>query len=222
MFKLDLSNSTLKNVLMLLAVVAVIFVVYQIYTNYTQTEGYEEPDNSDDVNDDNDDALETYENVVEHASPNPGSKGSRGTGSGPAPGKAPYSSGADHPDYPIHPEHHIESMTQQDQNPVERDMRNAQIMGMGGDQLSAQDLLPQDKSSTWASVNPEGQGTLEGKNFLQAGYHIGINTVGQTLRNANLQLRSEPPCPQVQVSPWLQSTIEPDVSRRPMEIGGCA
>ncbi len=107
-------------------------------------------------------------------------------------------------------------------NPVDRDMHNAQMMGMAGDQLTAQDLLPQDKSSTWAQVNPEGQGSLANQNFLQAGYHIGINTVGQTLRNANLQLRSEPPAPQVQVSPWLQSTIEPDVSRRPMEIGGCA
>lgn len=118
-----------------------------------------------------------------------------------------------------------EMMPQQNEmmtNPVERDMRNAQMMGTAGDQLSAQDLLPQDKSSTWAQVNPEGQGSLANQNFLQAGYHIGINTVGQNLRNANLQLRSEPPAPQVQVSPWMQSTIEPDVSRRPMEIGGCA
>ena len=44
----------------------------------------------------------------------------------------------------------------------------------------------------------------------------------QTLRNANMQLRSEPPNPQVKVSPWLQTTIEPDVNRKPMEIGGCA
>ncbi len=107
-------------------------------------------------------------------------------------------------------------------NPVERDMRNAQMMNVANDQLTAQDLLPQDKSSTWAQVNPEGQGTLANQNFLQAGYHIGINTVGQTLRNANLQLRSEPPNPQVQVSPWLQSTIEADTSRRPFEVGGCA
>ncbi len=115
------------------------------------------------------------------------------------------------------------AVTQQTQeNPVARDMQNAQMMGMGNDQLTAKDLLPQDQSSVWAQVNPDGQGTLADKNFLQAGYHIGINTVGQTLRNANLQLRSEPPCPQVQVSPWLQSTIDPDVSRRPMEIGGCA
>ena len=90
------------------------------------------------------------------------------------------------------------------------------------EQLSAQDLLPQDKSSLWAQVNPVGEGSLKDRSFLQAGYNIGINTVGQTLRNANLQLRSEPPCPQVRVSAWLQSTIEPDVSRKPFEIGGCA
>ena len=48
-----------------------------------------------------------------------------------------------------------------------------------------------------------------------------MNTVGQTLRNANYQLRSEPPNPQVKVSPWQQTTIEPDTNRRPMEIGGC-
>lgn len=90
------------------------------------------------------------------------------------------------------------------------------------DQLTAEELLPQDNSSLWAQVNPSGEGSLKDRNFLQSGYHIGINTVGQTLRNANLQLRSEPPCPQVRVSPFLNSTIEPDVSRKPFEIGGCA
>jgi cytoskeletal protein RodZ len=89
------------------------------------------------------------------------------------------------------------------------------------DQLTAAELLPQDNSSLWAQVNPSGEGSLKDRNFLQSGYHIGINTVGQTLRNANLQLRSEPPCPQVQVSPFLQSTISPDLGRKPFEIGGC-
>ena len=51
--------------------------------------------------------------------------------------------------------------------------------------------------------------------------NVGVNTVGQTLRNANRQLRSEPPNPQVKVSPWLQTTIEADTNRRPLEIGGC-
>ena len=90
------------------------------------------------------------------------------------------------------------------------------------DQLSPEELLPQSNSSEWAKVNPDGVGTLKDKNFLQAGYHVGINTVGQTLRNANLQLRSDPPNPQVAISPWLQSTISPDMNRKPMEIGGCA
>ena len=90
------------------------------------------------------------------------------------------------------------------------------------EQLNADDLLPKDNSSLWAQVNPAGEGSLKDRNFLQSGYHIGINTVGQTLRNANQQLRSEPPNPQVKVSPWLQTTIEPDLGRKPMEIGGCA
>lgn len=90
------------------------------------------------------------------------------------------------------------------------------------EQLTPNELLPQDNSTAWAQVNPQGTGTLKDKNFLQAAHHIGINTVGQTQRNANLQLRSEPPNPQVKVSPWLQSTIDPDVNRKPLEIGGCA
>ena len=89
------------------------------------------------------------------------------------------------------------------------------------DQLTAQELLPSDNNSLWAQVNPSGEGSLKDKNFIQSGYHIGINTVGQTLRNANLQLRSEPPCPQVVVSPFLQSTITPDTSRRVFEVGNC-
>ena len=87
------------------------------------------------------------------------------------------------------------------------------------DVLTPQDLLPQDSNSTWAQTVPSGQGSLGDQNFLNAGFHVGINTVGQSLRNANLQLRSEPANPQLKVSPWLQSTIDPDANRRAMEIG---
>ena len=89
------------------------------------------------------------------------------------------------------------------------------------DTLSSKELLPSDPNSKWAQVNPAGQGELGDQNFLEAGFHIGTNTIGQTLRNPNLQLRSEPPNPQLKVSPWMQSTMEPDVNRKPMEIGGC-
>ena len=81
------------------------------------------------------------------------------------------------------------------------------------------DLLPKDNNSQWAQLNPAGKGDLANINLLKAGYHIGIDTVGQTLRNANLQIRSEPPNPQVSVGPWNLSTIESDFMRPPLELG---
>ena len=90
---------------------------------------------------------------------------------------------------------------------------------MQGEVLSAQDLLPQCADSPYAQVIPNGQGSVNDGNLLNAGYHLGVNTVGSSLRNANLQLRSEPPNPQVKVSPWMQTTIEADINRRELEIG---
>lgn len=85
--------------------------------------------------------------------------------------------------------------------------------------VNPEDLLPKDENSQWAQLNPRGTGELDNINLLQAGYLNGIDTVGSSLRNANLQLRSEPPNPQAQVSPWLNTTIEPDLLRLPLEIG---
>lgn len=87
------------------------------------------------------------------------------------------------------------------------------------DQLTPSELLPKDMNSVWAEQNPMGPGSLKGKNFLSAGALIGVNTVGQSMRNANLQVRSEPPNPQVAVSIFNVSTISPDISHRPLEIG---
>jgi hypothetical protein len=81
------------------------------------------------------------------------------------------------------------------------------------------DLMPKDSNDGWAQLNPVGKGDLANVNLLKAGYHIGIDTIGQTLRNANLQIRSEPPNPQLNVGPWNLSTIEPDFMRVPLEIG---
>ena len=85
-----------------------------------------------------------------------------------------------------------------------------------------EDLLPTDESKAIQEFNiakPVGEGILQGVNMLDASYHVGVNTVGQSLRNANRQVRSEPPNPQVNVSPWMNTTIGPDLPRRPLEIG---
>ena len=88
------------------------------------------------------------------------------------------------------------------------------------DVVDPAELLPRDENSEFSKLNPQGTGSLQNVNLLTAGYHVGINTVGQSLRNANQQLRSDPPNPQVKVSPWSQTTIEPDINRRPLEING--
>ena len=80
-------------------------------------------------------------------------------------------------------------------------------------------LLPKNTNSNWSNLNAAGGNSLEGVNLLKAGHHIGIDTVGQSLRNANLQLRSEPANPQQNVGPWMNTTIEPDVMRVPLELG---
>jgi len=89
------------------------------------------------------------------------------------------------------------------------------------DRLSAEDLLPKDAAnSRWAQQNPAVGGDVRDQNFLTAGYHIGIDTVGSSMKNPNLQLRSEPPIEMKPVSPWLQSTTTySDINRRPLEIG---
>jgi hypothetical protein len=88
--------------------------------------------------------------------------------------------------------------------------------------LKPEDLLPSQESKAIQEFNlaqPIGEGILADVNLLDAGSHIGVNTVGQSLRNANRQLRSDPPNPQVDVSPWMNTTISPDLPRRPLEVG---
>ena len=81
------------------------------------------------------------------------------------------------------------------------------------------DLLPKDSNSQWASLNPIGNGQVAMPDLLQAGQHIGLDTIGQTLKNPNLQLRSDPIVEKKDVGPWNMSTYEPDYGRVPLELG---
>ena len=77
--------------------------------------------------------------------------------------------------------------------------------------IDAAELLP--KGSDWDVNMPQNVDI----SVLEPGNIIGMSS--QTLRNANLQIRSEPANPQMEIGPWNQTTIAPDDSRRPMEIG---
>lgn len=87
-------------------------------------------------------------------------------------------------------------------------------------EITPLDLLPKStEASAFEDQFPVGSGDLSSKNFLSAGYNIGINTVSSSLRNANLQLRSDVPIPVRESGPWNQSTIVPDLNRKALEIG---
>lgn len=84
--------------------------------------------------------------------------------------------------------------------------------------MNPKDLLPKDSNNEWSNIMPNND--LKDVQMLNAGHHVGINTVGSSLRNANLQVRSEPVIPQTNVGPWNNTTIEPDNLRRGFEMGG--
>ena len=125
----------------------------------------------------------------------------------------------ENPSYPTMPNSYSEggnaapSVSQESRHPTGQQEYSQTV-------LSPTDLLPQGGlGASWAATNPVGMGDLKGQSFLSPTYHYGINTVGQSLRNANLDVRSDPPNPRAAISPFLNSTIEPDLYRRELEIG---
>ena len=78
----------------------------------------------------------------------------------------------------------------------------------GSDQIKADDLLPKyDDANAFAKENPVSK-LLKEQNFLISGYHAGVNTVLQSNKIGNLDLRSLPPIPKESVGPWHQSSYE--------------
>ena len=61
------------------------------------------------------------------------------------------------------------------------------------------------------------QELLQSQNLLISGFASGLHQSNR--KNGNLQLRSDPIIPKQDVSPFQQSTIQPDVFRKKFEIG---
>lgn len=91
------------------------------------------------------------------------------------------------------------------------------------DGLNPSDLLPKPsvEASQFLASNPPAPGSPDERNLLQAGHHIGVDTVCQTNKNPNLQLRSDPPIPRCGAQPVFNSSSIPAVqnNRRVLEIG---
>ena len=88
-------------------------------------------------------------------------------------------------------------------------------------EIKPEDLLPPSDAAGFDTNFPSGSGDIANKNFLIAGHNIGINSVSSSLKNANLQLRSDPYIPRSEVGPWNNSTIMASdlTNRKTLEIG---
>ena len=74
-------------------------------------------------------------------------------------------------------------------------------------------MLPQEVEEDWFDVEPLlTTKKIKGTHLIHPKVHMGVNTVGNSLRNGTHDIRGDIPNPKIQVSPWLNSTIEPDTN----------
>lgn len=94
--------------------------------------------------------------------------------------------------------------TEEQKQMIVADNRGPQVDGYQSKDVNAPgDLMPS-QGSEWTSY----AGTTP--DLLAAGYHIGIDTIGQSRGIPNYDLRAVPFIEKASVGPWMQSTVEPD------------
>jgi len=83
---------------------------------------------------------------------------------------------------------------------------------------NAENYLPQETNNSWFETDfSNALYDVNQNNLINTDkFAIGINTVGQSLKNPSYDIRGTIPCPKITVSPWMQSTIEPDFNIAPL------
>lgn len=82
--------------------------------------------------------------------------------------------------------------------------------------LDATKLLPQETNDEWYQ-NEFGKARFRigGNNLINTDqYHVGVDTQGSSLKIANYDLRPRPPNPKLIISPWNNSSVEPDLNNK--------
>lgn len=81
------------------------------------------------------------------------------------------------------------------------------------DLFNVDKMLPQEVNDDWFDVQPEPV-SVKNRHLINVTKPIGVNTIGTSKKNASHDLRGSYACPKFTVSPWLQSSIEPDHNLR--------
>lgn len=83
------------------------------------------------------------------------------------------------------------------------------------DQFNIDAYLPQERRQDWFDTVPlRSTRRIRGTHLAHPKVHMGVNTIGSSLRNGSHDLRGDIPNPKINVSPFLISTIEPDTNIR--------
>lgn len=83
------------------------------------------------------------------------------------------------------------------------------------DLFDVEKALPQQVDNSWFDVVPEPI-SVKNRALINISKPIGVNTIGGSLRNSSYDIRSEPANPKFVVSPWLGSSIEPQIHVKPL------
>ena len=82
----------------------------------------------------------------------------------------------------------------------------------------SKDYLPREVNDEWfeTDFSKAKIDSKDDKMIPTNRYVIGVNTVGQSLKNASYDIRGTVPNPKYTVSPWNNSTYEPDYNIKPL------
>ena len=83
---------------------------------------------------------------------------------------------------------------------------------------NAKDFLPNEINNEWFDTDfSQAKININDDKLINTDrYVIGVNTVGQSLKNASYDIRGTIPNPKMTVSPWNNSTYEPDFNIKPL------
>ena len=83
---------------------------------------------------------------------------------------------------------------------------------------NAKDFLPKEVNDEWFDTDfSQAKYNINDDKLINTErYVIGVNTVGQSLKNASYDIRGTIPNPKFSVSPWNNSTYEPDFNLKPL------
>lgn len=79
------------------------------------------------------------------------------------------------------------------------------------DLMNSEKLLPQQENKDWFDMVDDAI-TVKNRHLINISRPLGIDSIGSSMKIANLDIRGRPVCPKYATSPFLNSSVEPDVA----------